>query len=94
MTYDKLTSYGSTKLVYYTQGGKTNITHFIAAETIGEKTAYIPTDFPGATAATLWDPYLLFGIKGPAALGEDEEYLLAYALEWSFDVTFRGTRVM
>lgn len=43
MVFDQLASYGSAKLGYYAPSTKTSMTHFIAAETIGEKTAYLNT---------------------------------------------------
>ena len=92
MTYDELCSYGSAKVNYYTGNAKTTMTHFIGAESLGEKSAFLPT-YEATTANTaVWAPHFLIGVKGPAALGEGQGYAFNYAMEWSFDVTFRGTR--
>lgn len=93
LTYDAMCTYGSAKTNYYNINSKTIMNHFIAAETIGEKTSFIPTRTPVATGPTLWNPHFLIGIKGPAQLGEDQEYALNCNIEWTFDVTFRGTRL-
>lgn len=93
LTYDSLCTYGSAKINYYSMNAKTVQTHFIAAETIGEKSSFIPTRTPVATGPTLWNPHFLLGIRGPAALGENQEYMLNFTLEWTFDITFRGTRL-
>lgn len=94
LTWDQLSSYGSAKLGYYTTSSKTSMSHFIAAETIAEKSSYIPTDDATVVNTALWNPELLLGIKGPAALGDQQAYALTYAIEWTFDCTFRGTRYM
>lgn len=65
LTFDEVASYGSAKIGYFIGTSKTTMTHFIAAETIGEKTAYCPTGneprWPNA-----WHPYLNMAIKSPA----------------------------
>ena len=72
-------------------GAKTTMSHWIGAETIGEKTQYMKVD-DMANSATAWNPSFGIGIKSPVAATADNEYLVYYAIEWSFDVTFRGTR--
>lgn len=92
LTWDKLCTYGSCKLNYYTPGAKTTQIHWIAAETIGEKTSYVPCETPTTNNSALFDPYFFIGIKGPQPLGQGQAYALNFAMEWSFDITFRGTR--
>jgi hypothetical protein len=46
LTFEKVSSYGSAKTNYYNINTKTVQTHWIGAETIGEKTAYISTLTP------------------------------------------------
>lgn len=92
VNWTKLCTYGSAKTNYVTPGAKTTMTHWIAAETIGEKTSYIPCEVPTTNNSALFDPYLFIGITGPQELGQGQAYSLTYAMEWSFDITFRGTR--
>lgn len=83
-------SYGSAKVNYLMPGARTTQTHFIAAETIGEKTDYLPTG--NEIHSYAWYPVLIWAIKAPATVQQDQTYSVNYAIEWSFDVTFRGTR--
>ena len=92
MVFDQLASYGSAKLGYYAPNTKTTMTHFIAAETIGEKTAYINTHSATDQNSAIWNPYFLIGFKGPNELGPNMAYVLDFAIEWTFDITFRGVR--
>lgn len=92
MNFDKLATFGSAKLNYFSDGSKTTLSHWISAETVGEKTHYLPAGQPTAVNAAVWNPFFLIGIKGPAQLGGDQEYAVTFAMEWTFDLTFRGTR--
>lgn len=47
-------------------GARTTQTHFIAAETIGEKTDYCPTG--NENYALAWQPYLILAIKAPGTV--------------------------
>ena len=63
--FAKAITYGSAKTNYFATGTKTVISHYIGAETIGEKTQYLSTadlllnDFA-------WKPYLIFGVCAPS----------------------------
>lgn len=59
-------SYGSAKINYLMPGARTTQTHFIAAETIGEKTDYCPTG--NENYAPAWQPYLILAIKAPGTV--------------------------
>lgn len=92
LSYDVIATYGSAKLNYFATGTKTTMNHFIAAETISEKSCYIQTEFPEDVNVSVWRPIFLMGAKAPAQVTQGNTYTLSYALEWSFDLTFRGTR--
>lgn len=93
ITWLKAVSYGSAKTNYFMGGGKTTLTHFIAAETIGEKTQYMPTQDILNAPNMSWKPMLIFGIAAPANAGAQDNWYTNFAIEFAFDCTFRGTRL-
>lgn len=66
MTYEMCSSYGSAKVNYLMPGARTSLTHFIAAETIGEKTDYCPTGNENHSYA--WYPIFVCAIKAPGTV--------------------------
>ena len=103
ITYQSIASYGSAMTKPLTVGANFGTTRSLYASTMAEKSQYLPTaDLPTSNyddeTSTYqyafpipFRPILLMGVFSNTK-DQTNSNTLSFSVEWSFDVTFRGTR--
>lgn len=102
LTYQTIGSYGSAITRPLTQGANFGVSRSIYASSMNEKSQYVPTShlpiYIRDETESSTDEYSLHPFKPILLLGiyssstQSSAQSLTFNIEWSFDVTFRGTR--
>lgn len=99
LTFSEVSSYGSALTRPLTQGANFGVTRYLYASTMAEKSQYVATsdldsiigDYEvDGSEANAFKPILLMAIYSASTTTAQQE--LKFNIEWTFDVTFRGTR--
>lgn len=99
ITFTRVSSYGSALTRPLTQGANFGVSRYLYASSMSEKSQYVSTaDFTGLITPYEDDtadyypfkPILLMAIYSASTTTSQQE--LKFNVEWTFDVTFRGTR--